>query len=67
MNKFKRGYQSRSNLVKDNNGDLLSDSHCIMNRKKEYFFQLLNVRRVSDVWQIEMHTAEPLVPDLNAL
>jgi hypothetical protein len=27
------------------------------------FSQLLNVHRVSDVRQIEMHTAEPLVPD----
>jgi hypothetical protein len=23
----------------------------------------LNVHRVSDVWQIEIHTAEPLVPE----
>jgi hypothetical protein len=28
-----------------------------------YFSQLLNVHRVSDVRQIEIHTAEPLVPD----
>jgi hypothetical protein len=26
------------------------------------FFQLLNVHNVSDVRQIEVHTAEPLVP-----
>jgi hypothetical protein len=30
---------------------------------KNYFSQLLNVHRVSDVRQIEIHTAEPLVPD----
>ncbi|PNF42200.1 hypothetical protein B7P43_G06780 [Cryptotermes secundus] len=31
-NDFKRGYQPRSNLVKDENGDLLADSHNILNR-----------------------------------
>jgi hypothetical protein len=35
----------------------------ILNRWKNYFSQLLNVHRVSDVKQIEMHTAELLVPD----
>jgi hypothetical protein len=30
---------------------------------KNYFSQLLNVHRVSDVRHIEIHTAEPLVPD----
>jgi hypothetical protein len=29
---------------------------------EEYFFQLFNVHNVSDVMQIEVHTAEPLVP-----
>jgi hypothetical protein len=42
---------------------LLADSHNILNRWKKYFSQLLNVHRVSDVRQIEIHTAEPLVPD----
>jgi hypothetical protein len=36
------------NLVKDENGDLLADSH-ILNRCKNYFSQLLNAHRVSDV------------------
>jgi hypothetical protein len=49
--------------VKDENGDLLADSHNILNRWKNYFSQLLNVHNVSDVRQIEVHTAEPLVPD----
>jgi hypothetical protein len=31
INEFKRGYQPRSNLVKDENGDLLADSHNISN------------------------------------
>jgi hypothetical protein len=48
INGFKRDCQPRSNLVQDENGDLLSDSH-ILNRWKNYFSQLLNVHRVSDV------------------
>jgi hypothetical protein len=62
INEFKRGYQPRSIFVKDLNGDLLADSNTILNRWKSYFSQLLNVHDVSDVRQIEMHTAEPLVP-----
>jgi hypothetical protein len=62
INEFKRGYQPRNNLVKDENVDLLADSHNILNRWKNYFSQLLNVHNVSDVRQIEVHTAESLVP-----
>jgi hypothetical protein len=61
INYFKRGYQSRINLVKDESGDLLADSHNILNRWKNYFPKLLNVHRVSDVRQIEIHTADPSV------
>jgi hypothetical protein len=32
INEFKRGYQPRNNLVKDENGDLLADSQSILNR-----------------------------------
>jgi hypothetical protein len=32
INYFKRGYQPRSNLEKDENGDLLEDFHNILNR-----------------------------------
>jgi hypothetical protein len=35
--------------VKDENGDLLVNSHNILNRQKNYFSQLLNVHTVSDV------------------
>jgi hypothetical protein len=38
--------------VKDENKHLLVDSHNILNRWKNYF----------DARQIEVHTAEPLVP-----
>jgi hypothetical protein len=61
INEFKRGYQPRSIFVKDENSDLLADSNTILNRWKSYLSQLLNVHDVSDVRQIEMHSAEPLV------
>jgi hypothetical protein len=37
INKFKRSYQPRSNLLKEENGDLLADSHNILNWLKNYF------------------------------
>jgi hypothetical protein len=61
INVFKSDYQLRSNLVIEENGDLLADSHNILNKWKNYFSLLLNVHRVSDVRQIKIHTAEPLI------
>jgi hypothetical protein len=49
--------------VRDEHGDLLADSQNILNRWNSYFSQSLNVHRVNDVRQIEIHTAELLVPD----
>ncbi|PNF21835.1 hypothetical protein B7P43_G05968 [Cryptotermes secundus] len=65
INDFKSGYQPSSNLVKDQNGDLHADSRNILNRWRNYFSQLLNIRvpRVGAVRQTEIHTAEPLIPD----
>jgi uncharacterized protein YdiU (UPF0061 family) len=67
IHEFKGGYQPRKILVKDENGDLLADSHNILNKWKNYFSQLLNVHNVSDVRQIEVRTTEPLVPGPNHL
>jgi hypothetical protein len=50
-NEFKWGYQPRNNLLKNENGDLLADSHNILNRWKNYFSLLLNLHNVSDVRQ----------------
>jgi hypothetical protein len=61
INEFKRGYRPRNNLVNDENGDLPADSHNILNTWKNYCSQLFNVHNVSNVRQIEVHTAEPLV------
>jgi hypothetical protein len=63
-----RGATKRqNNLVKYENGDLLTESHNILNRWKNYFSQFLNVHNVSDVRQIEVHMAEPLVPSPSRL
>jgi hypothetical protein len=62
INEFKRGYQPRNNLVQDENVDLFAYSLNILNRWKNYFYQLLNVHNVSDVRQIEVHIAQPLIP-----
>jgi hypothetical protein len=55
---FKKGYQPGTNPKKQK-GDLLEDSHNILNRWKNYFSQLLNVHRVCDVGQIEIYETEP--------
>jgi hypothetical protein len=41
--------------------DPLGDSHNSLNRLKTYFSQLLNIRNISIVNQIEIYTVEPLV------
>jgi hypothetical protein len=62
ISEHKRGYRPSSNLVKGENCDLIADTHNILSMWKHYFSQLLNVHNVSDIRQIEIHTAEPLVP-----
>jgi hypothetical protein len=63
INEFKRVYQTRYNLVKDDNGDLLADSYKFLNKWKNYFSQLSNVHTINDGRQIEIHSSQPLVPD----
>ena len=66
INDFKKGYQPRCNIDKDEKGDLVADSHSIVDRWRNYFAQLFNVHGVKEVEQAEIHTAEPLVPDPSA-
>ena len=65
-NDFKKGHKPRTNILKDENGDMVADSHSVSSRWRNYFSQLLNVRGVNDVRQREIHTAEPLVPEQSA-
>jgi hypothetical protein len=48
--------------VKDENSELLADSHNILNRWMNNFSLLSNMKSVSDVRQIEIHMTEPLAP-----
>jgi hypothetical protein len=63
---FKKGYQPRTNAVKDEKGDLVVDSHSILGRWRNHFFQMLNVYAVNYDKQTEIHTAESLVPEFNS-
>jgi len=65
-NEFKKGYQHRTNTVKDEKCDLVIDSHITLARWRKHFPQLLNLHGVNDVRQTDIHTAGPLVPEPNA-
>jgi hypothetical protein len=39
INDFKKGYQPRNNIVKDDKGDFVADSHSILARWRNYFSQ----------------------------
>jgi hypothetical protein len=67
INDFKKEYQPRTTIVKDEKGDLVADPHSIMARWRNCFSQLLNVYEVNDIRQAEIHTVEPLVPEPSAL
>jgi hypothetical protein len=66
INEIKRGYQPRTNVIKDDKGDLVADSHSILARWRNHFSQLLNIHGVNDARQTEVHMAEPLVPEPSA-
>jgi hypothetical protein len=66
VNKFKKGYQLRTNIVRDEQSDLVTDYCSILARWRNHFSQLLIVHGVNDVRQAEIHTAEPLVPEPSA-
>jgi len=70
INDFKKGYQPRTSIVKDDKGDLVADSHSILARWRNYFSQILNVHGVNNVRDTEIHTEihteEPLVPEPSA-
>jgi hypothetical protein len=63
INDFKKGYQLRTNIVKDETGDFLTDSYNIFARWRNHFSQLLNIHGVNGVKPTEIHTAEALVPE----
>jgi hypothetical protein len=56
ITEFKKGYQPKTNLVKDERGDLLADPQKILTRCKNYFCQLLNVQGPGSIRHTEIHT-----------
>jgi len=48
-------------MIKDEKGDLVTESHSILARWRKHFSQLLNVQGVNDVGQTAIRTAESLV------
>ena len=55
INAFKKGYQPITNIVQDEKGDLVTDSHSILAKERKLFYQLLNVHGVSNVRQEKIH------------
>ena len=54
INDIKKEYQPRCNIVKDEKGDLVADSHSIVARWRNYFSQLFNAYCVKEVGQAEI-------------
>jgi hypothetical protein len=65
INEFKKGCQSRINIIRDENGNLLADPQNVLNRWNNFFNQVLNIHGFHDVRQRGIRTAEPLVPEPN--
>ena len=66
INYFKKGYQPRCDIVMYEKGYLVVESRSIVSRWTNYFSQLFNVHGVRDVGQVEIPTADPLVPEPSA-
>ena len=64
---FKKGYQCKTKIIKNENSDLVADSLSILAWWKNHFSQLLSIHEVNDVRQTDIHTAELLVPEPRAL
>ena len=67
INDFKKGYQSRTNKVKDEKGDKVADSHKVLDRWINHFSLLLDVHSANGVRQTEIRIAESLVPELSVI
>ena len=45
---LKRGYEPRTDIAKNEAGDLVADCHTILARWRKHFSQLLNVHGLND-------------------
>ena len=46
---FKKGYQTITNIVKDEKDDLVADSYSILARWRDHFSQVLDINGVNDI------------------
>jgi hypothetical protein len=63
INEFKKGYQPRINIIKDENGNLLVHELCVLNRWENVSNKVLNIQGVHEVWQMDERTARPLLSE----
>jgi hypothetical protein len=56
INDFKKGYQPRTNIEKDEKGDLFTKSHGILAKRRIHFSQLFSVHGVSNVRQTNTYS-----------
>jgi len=66
INDFKEVYQPRTNIVKDEMCDLVTDCHSVLIRWRNRFSQLFNVHGINNARQTDIYTVEPLVPEASA-
>jgi len=53
IKELKEGYQHSTNLVRNRKGKSYVHSHIVVNRRKNYLFQLLNVFCVNDISRLK--------------
>jgi hypothetical protein len=63
---FKKGYQPRANVVKNEKDDLFTDCHSNLARWSNHFSQLLNLHDINFVWWTETRAATPTMLELRA-
>ena len=63
----RKGFQARTNIIRNGNGDMIADSRSILDRWKNYFDQLLNVHVEQDIEDEVLQTAEILVTEPSVL
>jgi len=56
INDFKKGYQLKSNILKDEKGNLFTDCHIVLARWGNHFSLLFDVLGFSDDRQTYIHT-----------
>jgi hypothetical protein len=67
INEFRKGYQPTTNIIKDEDGNLVTDPYSTLNRWKNFFNKMLNVHGVHDVRQMLSHyVPEPSLVEMES-